>query len=130
MKTTNTYTWKTPRGARIEATITVNHITSRTVSADGWPVEVKCNDWLYAVDDLTVNGKPTALKELGSWGTTPVIVIARRGKDQTMVAIPDEVAEKVYGEERRWRAERLERQLEIERAHDAAMEKVYKAMNP
>ena len=50
MKTTNTYTWKTPRGARIEATITVNHITSRTVSADGWPVEVKCNDWLYAVD--------------------------------------------------------------------------------
>lgn len=130
MKTTNIYTWKTPRGARIEATITVDHITSKTLYNDGNPVEAKCNHWLYSVDALTANGKATALRELSSWGATPVIVIARRGKDKTMVAIPDDIADAIYGEERRWRAKSLDREIEAEKAHDAAMRNIYKAMNP
>ena len=60
---TKTYTWKTPRGAEIEA-IRVEHCTSRNTSADGWEMEVKCDEWFRLVEDTKVNGKATKMMEL------------------------------------------------------------------
>lgn len=64
MKRTKTYNWTTQRGAKIEMTITVEHITRETTSADGFEMKVSCDKWLRTIDDITVNGKNTNFKEL------------------------------------------------------------------
>lgn len=80
---TKTYNWTTPRGAAIQATISVEHITRETISADGWPVEVSCDRWQRTVDSMTVNGQPTELKELYTEGNTQCILIKYVGFQST-----------------------------------------------
>lgn len=127
---TNTYTWTTPRGAKISATITVTHVTRETIYADGAQIEVDCSCWERSVDSMTVNGKPTKLHELYNERGTDCILIDRVGKDRILVALPSEVSSAVYGEERADRARRIAAHnaimSEVE-AHRAAVEKM---MNP
>lgn len=114
-----TFTWTTTRGAKVEATITVEHITRKTVDSDGWKLDVNCNEWHRHVDSLTVNGKATEEKRLW-WGPNnePVIIIGRRGKDTIMAAIPEDVGEYLYGGERE--ENRQERVAELAKQKDAA----------
>lgn len=126
---TKTYTWTTARGAQIAATITSNRITRETVYADGWNVECDCSKYTYSVDALTVNGKATELKELWTERGARCILIARKGKDRVLVAIPDDVAADVYGEERAETARKLAAAKEIEDAYNAHCEMMRKAMS-
>ena len=110
-----TFTWTTPRGAKIEATFTVEHCTKKTVYADGWNMEVACDEWQRYIDSLTVNGKATEQKDLW-WGPNnePIIIIGKRGKDTLMVAIPSDVDEYLFAEEREAK-EKAQREAEIKR---------------
>ena len=130
MKTTNTYNWTTARGAKVSATVTVEHITCKTVSADGFEVEVNCNEWFYQVDGMTVNGKPTELKELCIEGNKRCILIARHGKDRVLAALPADVEEAIYGEERAYKRARMEKNIELGKKLDSEREKILTVMNP
>lgn len=130
MKTTTTYNWTTPRGAKISATITVEHITHEIINSDGSEIEVDCNKWFRQVDAMTVNGKSTALKELHMEGNQRCILIARKGKDRTLVALPTDVENAIYGEEREYVKNRLEKNIALEKKLDAERERILKAMNP
>lgn len=125
---TKTYTWTTPKGAKIEATITTEHITKKTVSADGWPIEIKCNDWVYTLDELKVNGKPTKMKMLSQYAGQDCIIIDKVGKDTVMAAIPADISEDIYGEERRQAKARFDANVEFERKMDAKRQAVYDMM--
>lgn len=127
---TTTFNWTTPRGAKIAATITVEHITRKTIDADGFAVEVSCSEWERTIDSLTVNGKPTALRELSWYGGKYVIVIAKRGKDRTMVAIPSDVEKAIFGEERKEMDAQLAQSAEAEKQYKAHVALIEKAMNP
>lgn len=126
---TKTYTWTTPKGAKIEATITTKHITRKTVSADGWPVEVKCSEWFYTLDDLKVNGKATKMKELSQYAGQDCIIIDKVGKDTVMAAIPADVSEEIYGEKRREVEARIKANIELDRKMEEHRQAVYDMMN-
>lgn len=118
---TKTYTWKTPRGAQIEATIRVEHETTAKTSADGWEMEVKCDSWFRIVEDMKVNGRATKMMELTKYGDQDCIMIDKAGKDKVLVAIPADVVEDLFGEERRTEKaideanDRLEEKMEAHR---------------
>lgn len=101
MKGTKTYNWTTPRGAKIDMTITAEHITKETTGADGREMECSCDKWRRTIDGITVNGKNTSLKELRFENGTDCVLIERIGKDRVLIAIPPDVSEEIYGEERR-----------------------------
>lgn len=126
---TKTYTWTTARGAQIAATITSNHITKETVYADGWNVECDCSKYVYSVDALTVNGKATELKELWTERGVECILIARKGKDRVLVAIPEDIAAEVYAEERKEAAQKAEAAKKAEAAYNAHCAMMHKAMS-
>lgn len=125
---TKTYTWTTPKGAEIVATITTEHITRETVDADGFKVEVNCSRYDYSVDAMTVNGKPTDLKQLWTERGVNCILIAYQGKNRVLAAIPDDIAAEIYGEERAEAAARLERSMAAEAAYNAHREMMRRAM--
>ena len=127
---TKTYSWTTPRGAKISATITVEHITTKVVDADGFKVETKCSEWRRSVDSMTVNGKAAKLHELYTERGTRCILIDRIGKDRVLVALPADVVNAVYGEEIAENKLRLERADRVEKSVSAHREAVYKMMNP
>ena len=93
---TKTYQWTTPRGAKIVATITAEHITRETISADGWDVDVACSRYHYQVDSLTVNGKGTDSKELWTERGVRCILIGHSGKERLLVELTNDVIEDVY----------------------------------
>lgn len=126
---TNTYTWTTPRGAKIEATITATHITTRTVDADGFKVDTKCDQWIRTVDAMTKDGKPTALKELWCERGTECIMIGRIGKDRLLVALPANVVSAVYGEEREATKRKRDASYAAEKAYMDHYNMVRKAMD-
>lgn len=125
---TKTYTWTTPKGAKVEATITTNHITTKTINDDGWSVEVKCNEWHYFVESMKVNGKPTKQKDLWYHGKQHCIIIDRIGKDTVMAAIPDDIANEIFGEEERYNDAKWEATLRIEQAQEDHRRAVYDTM--
>lgn len=127
---TKTYNWTTPRGAKISATITVEHITTKVVDADGFKVETKCSEWRRSVDSMTVNGKAAKLRELYTERGTRCILIDRIGKDRVLVALPADVVNAVYGAEIAENKLRLERADRVEKSVSAHREAVYKMMNP
>ena len=126
---TKTYAWTTARGAKISATITSTHITRETVYADGWNVECDCSKYTYSVDELTVNGKPTELKEMWNERGIPCILIDRKGNDRVLAAIPDDIAADIYGEEREENKRKFEAAKKAEEIYNAHCEMMRKAMS-
>lgn len=126
---TKTYEWTTPRGAKITATITVNHITRKTINADGHKVEVNCDEWTRSIDEMTINGKPTAMRKLHYEQNTDCILTGYCGKDRLLVALPADVVEDIYGEERRERAARQARSDAADREYEAHRNAILKLMN-
>ena len=126
---TKTYNWTTARGAKISATITSEHITSRAVYADGWNVETKCSEYDYKVDDITVDGKKTELKQLWTEKGMRCILIARQGRDRVLVALPQDVIDDVYGAEHAEMERRLTAAEKAEKEYNAHCEMMRKAMS-
>ncbi len=125
---TSTYTWTTPRGANVEAVITVEHITREHRDLDGIGYEAECNRWIRTVERMTVNGQPTKMKALGYYNAQHVITIDRikRGHvyDSVMVALPADVVEALFGEEK---ADKARRDAAAERA-EAEYQRHYQAV--
>lgn len=124
----STYAWTTPKGASIEMTITVEHITHKTIDADGFEVEVNCDEWMREINSCKVNGKETALKELAIINNTDCVVIARRGADRVAAALPSDIAGAIYGEERKDRAEKKAATKKMMDGYDAHREMMKKVM--
>ncbi|HWS42101.1 MAG TPA: hypothetical protein VN421_03325 [Pseudoflavonifractor sp.] len=125
---TNTYTWTTAKGAAIEATITVTHITTETVDADGYKVDVKCDRWQRTVDSITVNGNATKLRELWNEKGTACLLIDRIGKDRLLIVIPTDVVTAIYGEEREVTARRIKAARAADAEYTASYNRIKKAM--
>lgn len=127
---TKTYNWTTQRGAKISATITVEHITTKIADADGFKLPVKCSEWVRTVNCLTVNGKETEMHELYNERGTRCILIGRVGKDRVLVALPADVVDSVYGEEIAENKRKIDHTIKVENAAAAHRAAVYKMMNP
>lgn len=124
-----TYKWTTARGANVELTVDVKHITTEKASADGFDLDVKCDKWHRSVSECLVNGKATALKELCYERGMCCVLIGRQGKDRILVALPKDVEEAIYGEERKEAKEKEARRAEVEKAYQAHREMMRKAMD-
>lgn len=93
---TKTYAWTTARGAKIDCTITAEHITSKTVNADGHEIETTCSEYRYSVNSLKIKGKENAEKRLSMYRNENVIV----ADNKIMVLVPKNIANEIYGDER------------------------------
>ena len=127
--TTTTYKWTTPRGAKIEATITVEHVKHTLRSLDGWTTDDTHDHWFRRVDAITMNGKPTAEKTLTGYCSMDCIRIGTMGKRPMVVQLPENVVEEVFGEERRIKSERINKTLAFERKYDAQVRALNKMMD-
>ena len=124
---TKSYSWTTPRGAKVEATFTVEHITTKTTWSDGWEIETDCNEWRYRCDAITVNGKQTKYREWHSEKGIPCVLFDRIGKDRMLVAIPDKIYQELTEEEREYnsiKSERIDKLLEKYESHRKTVEKM------
>lgn len=124
-----TYKWTTAKGAEVEMTIVVEHITKETVFSDGWHGEIKCNRWHREIIDMKLNGNPTKLKQLWNEKGMECVLIGKVGIDRLLVVLPDEIKEEIYGEENREFKEKMERSLKIEKEYWAERKMVEDAMN-
>lgn len=125
---TKTYTWTTPKGANIEMTVTVNHITSEMVNADGNLIEVACDRWERTVDACRLNGKDTAMKELDYVNGKRAIIIARNGRQEICAELPEYAIKGIYGNEIAANAAKLDAAIKAEKAYEAHRTMVLKAM--
>lgn len=126
MKSTSTYSFTTPRGAQVEATITVEHITTREL--DG--IEYHCDEWVRHCDEVRVNGKITKQHQLTEWGVKhPSIRIDQRGRDNVYVELPADVIDAVYGEERAADKAAYERGVRLDRWYDERNAQMRAAMD-
>lgn len=125
---TKTYTWTTPKGAKVDMTVTVNHITRETINADGNRIEVACDRWERTVDACKVNGKDTAMKMLAYANGIRAIIIDRKGRQDIGAALPEDVIEGIYGEEAAANAAKLDAAIKAENEYEAHRAKVLKAM--
>lgn len=121
------FSWQTPKGAKIEMTVTVEHITRKTVDADGWKCDVDCDEWYYECTSMTVNGNSQAIHSLDNIHKR--VVVGRQGRNEIGATLPADVVEAIYGEERRAADEKLQRELAAEAAYNAHYERVRKAMS-
>lgn len=124
---TKSYSWTTPRGAKVEATFTVKHITSHTIWSDGWEIETDCNEWHYQCGAITLNEKQTKYHEWYSEKGIPCVLIDRIGKDRILVAIPDKIYQELTAEEREYnriKSERIEKTMEAYESHRRSVEKM------
>lgn len=124
-----TYKWTTARGANVELAVDVKHITTETINADGFDMDVKCDKWQRSVSKCLVNGKATALKELCYERGMCCVLIGRQGRDRILVALPKDVEEAIYGEERKAAKEKEARRAEVEKSYQAHREMMRKAMD-
>ena len=99
MKVTKMFDWTTPRGAKVSATLTKEHIEKEMVDADGWKIEVESNHVYRLAEKVTVNGKETNLHDLWNEAGVDCILVDRKGKDRILVALPEEVKTWLYSPE-------------------------------
>lgn len=126
---TKSYTWTTPRGAKIETVVTVEHITRELVDADGYKIVANCNDWVRRVDRMTVNGKTTEMKELWNEKGQSCIMIGKRGRDRILVVLPDDVDVSIYGAQREEIKQAAAKAFAAEKMYNDHYNMVVNAMN-
>lgn len=94
---TKTYNFKTQRGATINLTIKIDHITTETINLDGHTTEVKADEYRYSIATIKANGK--ALKgEFNNYQNTE-IKVGMQGNQPILVAIPEEIRKDFMAEE-------------------------------
>lgn len=128
MKKTMTFAWTTPRGAKVSATITAEHITRETVYADGMNLEVDCDRWRYEAESVTVNGKPAETRRLTFFKGEKCILIGHAGDTPLYLALPEEVIDEVYGEENREAAAKRERAKKASEEYERNRSAILNAM--
>lgn len=121
------FSWVTPKGAKIDATFWVEHITRKTVDADGWKCEVDADEWFRECTAMTINGKPQAMHNLDNIHKR--VVVGRQGRQEIGAVLPADVLEGLYGDERRAAEAKLKCELAAEAAYNAHYERVRKAMS-
>ena len=126
---TNTYKWTTPNGAKVEAVITVEHITSEHRDLDGIGYEAKCNYWRRSVESVTVNGKATKMRELSRYAGKSVIVVDMVNRNKVMVALPEDVDNTIFGEEREANARKLNSEIKVEKEFNRRYAAVRRAVD-
>ncbi len=126
MRKEMSFAWTTQKGAKIEVTFVVEHITRETISADGWPVEVDCDKWRRECTAMSVNGKPQAMHEYDYIHNR--VDIAHKGNTRLGAELPAHVVEAICGEERRARDAKLDRELAAAAKYDAHCAMMRKAM--
>lgn len=113
----------------MELTVDVKHITTETVNADGFDMDVKCDKWQRNITECRVNGKDTARKELCYERGMSCVLVGYQGKNRILIALPKDVEEAIYGEERKAAKEKEARRAEVEKAYQAHREMMRKAMD-
>lgn len=120
------FEWTTPKGANVELTVDIEHITKRSTSADGDVVEIDCDEWIRTVETFKLNGIEQPMKKLDSNRNA---VIGNQTKRNIIgVLLPDDIIEEIFGEERRARKERLDRELAAAAEREAHAAKVRRMM--
>ena len=127
------YTWKTEHGADIILDIEKKIITEERIY-DGYETVVPCHKYSYTINSLLVNGvemKAGAYKqEIGRWPENiHYAFCVRAGKQKAYVAIPDEIEESIYGEERAYNMEKFKKELAVEEEYEKHYNAVVNAMN-
>ena len=132
------YSWTTAHGTKINLDIDKRVITEEAIWNDGNEVTVPCHKWQYAINSLLVNGremKAGAYKqEIGRWPENVhyafgVYVWANGKKQTAFVEIPDEIESEIWGEERTYKKERLEKELKAEEEYERHYDAVMKMLN-
>lgn len=128
-RTVNDFEWVTPKGAKIEATIVVEHITREIIDSDGFKIVGNCDEWRRNVENFAINGSETDLKELWNEHGIRCILYGRHGRDRLLVALPKNVEEAVYGEETEALKHQLAAAAESEKAYNDHYNMVMRALN-
>lgn len=121
-----TLTWITPKGAKIELTVDIKHVTETETCADGDVVKVGCDYWIRTVESCKLNGAETPMKQLDDFHNR--LIVNRVGRQEIGAELPADVIEELFGEERRAEREALERRLNIAAKREAEIAKVERMM--
>lgn len=125
---TKSFAWTTPRGAKVEMMVNVKHVTSEVISADGFPVECACDRWEREIVSCKVNGRGTALRILGIVCGKESVIIDRRGSQDIAAALPQNVIDAIYGEERTAKMAKLDAEIAVEKKYEEHRAMMRKAM--
>lgn len=132
------YSWTTARGAKIDLDIDVKIITEETLWNDGNEVTVPCRKWQYTINSLLVNGREMKAgvykQQIGRWPDNVhyafgVYVMVNGKKQNAFVEIPDDIENVIYGEERAYRRDKLERELAVEEKYEKHYNAVMDMLN-
>lgn len=124
----NVYSFKTEKGAQIDLAINVEKINKKTVYADGHKIEVPCKEWLYTVDECRVNGKAYPGAHLEEYAGFKCVCYGYKGSRGLYIKLPDAVANEIYGEEKAYRKEKLQKELAVYAAYTEHRNTVLRAM--
>lgn len=128
-----TYTWTTDHGAKVALDIEKELATEKKVWADGNEVLVPCREWHYTINSLTINGENYAGAYKTSVGRfpnlTPAFCVGKVGKQNAYVVIPDDVENAIWGEEKAYKEEQVNRQLTVGEAYEKHYAAVCKMMD-
>lgn len=125
---TKTFKWETPKGAKMEMTVSIERVTSEVINADGHEIECSCDRWERRVESCKINGTDTGRKELGIVCGVRAVLIGRSGKQDIAAALPADVVDAIYGDEARANEEKLERAIALEKKVEAEREMMRKVM--
>ncbi len=112
-----TYIWTTPKGSSVELVVEIEHITAKTVDADGFKVNVECDEWNRKIVNCMVNGKQTEMMKFWREKGVNCILIGKRGNNRMLIALPDIVDNDIYGEEREILLKKSIREQESEKIY-------------
>jgi len=121
------YTFKTQRGAQIELTVNIDHITTESINLDGYATEVKADKYNYKVDTIKVNGN-ILNGEFYNYQNTE-IKVGMQGSQPILVAIPEEIRKDFMAEEIAKNKQKLEKMIDAERKYSEHREMMKKAMS-
>jgi hypothetical protein len=118
------YSYKTPRGATVDLSIKINHITKETVDLDGHKVEVEADTYTYSVQSITVNGQKYNGQFYGN-----DIKVGMQGNQPILVAIPPRVQEDYKAEENEKTSKKIEKMIATEKKYNEHREMMKRAMS-
>lgn len=115
------YSWTTKKGVKVEITVELREV-ERTL-ADGW---IKETTTVKVITRLAINGKDLKGSFTNYQGRDAIET--RISNKRAIVMLPEKIAEAIFGEERRAKKERLERELAAEQEYLESYNKVLRTM--
>ena len=124
---TKNYNFKTQRGATINLTIKIDHITTETINLDGHTTEVKADEYRYSITTIKANGN-TLKGEFHNYQNTE-IKVGMQGNQPILVAIPEDVRKDFMAEEIAKNKQRIEKMMAADRKYGEHREMMKRAMS-